>query len=186
MSISLQPGLRLCGLTFDPTLRGLTRLSCSPGSCVCVLLRTEPWRTSQPSRRRPPCSRTRRSSAPERHGDRCPGLHRPYPGEDSCSTPGETQETRGEVQEKLPLSGMPEIFHQCGEAEGALVLPHRRETLLLLPPRLQQGFCLQVQAATVQASSTARLSRLLFFYTFASFMLASADMLVFVCKCKAC
>lgn len=114
----------------------------------------------------------------EHHGYRYPGLRRPYPGESkSCTTPGETQANRGEDKKNVSLSGMSEIFQQSGEVEGALIFSHRRKTILLFPPWLQQGFCLQIQAATVQASSsTLQAAACCFYsYTFGNLVLSSSQ-----------
>lgn len=143
-----------------------------PGSCVELVLSTWTWRSCSIIRSRSLCSCTSRSSTLEYHGYRYPGLRWPYPGESkSCTTPGETQENRGEVEKNVSLSGMSEIFQQSGEVEGALIFSHRRKTILLFPPWLQQGFCLQIQAATVQASSSTPQAAACcsYFYTFFNF-----------------
>lgn len=136
------------------------------------------WRKYCGSRSGSLCSCTCRSSALEYHGYRYPGLQWPYPGESkSSSTPGKTQENRWEVEKNLSLSGMSEIFQQSGEVEGALIFSHRRKTVLLFPPWLQQGFCLQIQAATVQASSSTQQAAACCysFYTFGNIVLSSSQ-----------
>lgn len=89
------------------------------------------------------------------HGHGNPGPPWPSPGQSqACSTSGEAQESRRQAEEEFPLSGVSEGFQQSGEVEGALILSHRRKTLPLLPPWMHQGFRLQIQAATVQTSSS--------------------------------
>lgn len=145
------------------------------------MLSTWTWRKYYISRSLSPC--TCSSSALEYHGYRYPGLQWPYPGESkSCITPGETQENRGEVKKSVSLSGMSEIFQQSGEVEGALIFSHRRKTILLFPPWLQQGFCLQIQAATVQASSSTQQAAAccFYFYNFGNIVVVKMMMYTFV------
>lgn len=147
------------------------------------MLSTWTWRKYYISRSSSLCPCTCSSSALEYHGYRNPGLRWPYPGESkSCITPGETQENRGEVKKNVSLSGMSEIFQQSGEVEGALIFSHRRKTILLFPPWLQQGFCLQIQAATVQASSSTQQAAAccFYFYNFGNIVVVKMMMYTFV------